>query len=214
MTMKPAQSTTRALATALPIALALALALALTLSGCASTELKPIATTEEGVTMPSPLLERFTTPVDGIRAGGRISADDLPELRAAGIRHVIDLTPDTETPGFDEAGAVRAAGMGYDNLPIAGPNDLDHAAVIAFDQMLQAADGPTLVHCASGNRVGALAALRAAWLQGADEEAAVAEGQRWGLRGLEGAVRERLAHERCLADARASGAVPRCDADS
>ncbi|MBJ7574666.1 tyrosine-protein phosphatase [Luteimonas sp. MC1828] len=167
--------------------------MALALSACTTTESAPAAPAQDEVTMQSPLLERFTTPAEGIHAGGRITADDLPALRAAGIRHVIDLTPDSETPGFDEAGAVRAAGMGYDNLPIAGPDDLDREAVVAFDQLLRAADGPTLVHCASGNRVGALAALRAAWLQGADADAAVEEGRRWGLRGLEDAVRERLA---------------------
>ncbi|MBB6598803.1 sulfur transferase domain-containing protein [Luteimonas sp. MC1825] len=161
--------------------------------------------------MPSPLPERFTIPTNGIHTGGRITADDLPALHAAGIRHVIDLTPDAEKAGFDEAGAVRAAGMAYDNLPIAGAGDLDREAVVAFDRLLQAAEGPTLVHCASGNRVGALAALRAAWLQGAGEEAAVEEGRRWGLRGLEGEVRARLARERCLADARGSDGAPRCD---
>ena len=164
--------------------------------------------------MQTPVLERFMTPVDGIRAGGRITAEDLPGLRAAGIRHVIDLAPDAETPGFDEAVAVREAGLGYDNLPIAGPGDLDRTAVVAFDRLLRDAEGPTLVHCASGNRVGALAALRAAWLQGADDEAAVEEGRRWGLRGLEGQVRERLARERCLAGARDDAGLARCDSGS
>src|SRR5690606_39211066 len=131
---------------------------------------------------------------------------DVPMLRAAGIRRVINLAPASETPGFDEAAAVRAVGMRYDALPIAGAGDLDREAVLDFDQLLQAAGGPTLVHCGSGNRVGALVALRAAWLQGADEEAAVEEGRRWGLGGLEGEVRQRIARERCLADAGGNGA--------
>ncbi|MGY0650380.1 beta-lactamase hydrolase domain-containing protein [Luteimonas sp. A537] len=198
----------------LPLAAVLPIAMALALASCATTEKAPAVPVPEEVSMQSPPLERFTTPTDGIHTGGRITADDLPALRAAGIRHVIDLTPDSETPGFDEAGAVRAAGMGYDNLPIAGAGDLDREAVVAFDQLLRAADGPTLVHCASGNRVGALAALRAAWLQGADEDAAVEEGRRWGLRGLEGEVRGHLARERCLADARGSDGAARCDGGS
>jgi len=194
-------------------AVALAMALAVALSGCATTQDAPGVPAPATVAGGPAPLERFNTPVEGIHAGGRITADDLPALRAAGIRHVIDLTPDAETPGFDEAGAVRDAGMGYDNLAIAGPGDLDRDAVLAFDRLLQAADGPTLVHCASGNRVGALAALRAAWLEGADEDAAVEEGRRWGLRGLEGEVRGRLARERCLARARDSGGTARCDLD-
>lgn len=184
--------------------------LAASLSACTSAQDAPAATHDE-TTMQSPVLERFATPVEGIHSGGRISADDLPALRAAGIRHVINLAPAAETPGFDEAGAVRAAGMRYDTLPIAGAGDLDREAVVAFDRLLQAAVGPTLVHCASGNRVGALAALRAAWLHGADEEAAVEEGRRWGLRGLEAEVRGRLARERCLADAGDADGAARCD---
>ena len=158
-------------------------------------------------------LARFARPAEGFHAGGRIGAEDLPALRAAGIVHVIDLTPDSETPGFDEAAAVRAAGLAYDNLPIAGAGDLDLAAVAAFDQLLGGVRGPALVHCASGNRVGALAALRAAWLQGADDEAAIAEGRRWGLRGLEGEVRQRLVRARCLAAAPSRGAAAACAID-
>ncbi|TKS53576.1 hypothetical protein E4582_01475 [Luteimonas yindakuii] len=188
------------------------IALALALSACAAAQDAPAASTHDEVTVQSPVLERFATPVDGIHSGGRISAEDLPALRAAGIRHVINLAPAAETPGFDEAGAVRAAGMRYDSLPIAGAGDLDREAVAAFDRLLQAADGPTLVHCASGNRVGALVALRAAWLLGANEEAAVEEGRRWGLRGLEGEVRGRLARERCVADAGDADSAARCDA--
>lgn len=154
----------------------------------------------------STVLDGLANPVEGIRSGGRISAADLPALDAAGVRHVIDLTPDEETPDFDEAAAVRAAGMRYDNLPIRGPADLTPQNVAIFDGLLAGIDAPALVHCASGNRVGALAALRAAWVDGADDEAAVAEGRRWGLRGLEDAVRARLAHERCFASA--SGAHP------
>ncbi|KAF1705601.1 hypothetical protein CSC68_01710 [Pseudoxanthomonas suwonensis] len=160
-------------------------------------------------------LARFATPAEGIRSGGRISAADLPALQAAGITRVIDLTPDAETPDFDEAAAVRAAGLRYDNLPIAGPADLDRVAVQAFDALLAEGQGRTLVHCASGNRVGALAALRAAWLQGADDDAALAEGRRWGLTGLEPVVRQQLLRERCLAEAGSAahaGDATRCDA--
>jgi len=113
-------------------------------------------------------------------------------VRDAGIRHVIDLTPDAETPGFDEAAAVRAAGLRYSNLPLRGAADLTRGNVLAFDALVRDAGRPLLVHCASGNRVGAMAALRAAWVEGRDAEAALAIGKAWGLKGLEGDVRQAL----------------------
>ena len=195
-------------------AAALLAALLLAPAGCATapgTAAAP-ADADADATAAAAILERFATPTAGIHAGGRIAADDLPALRDAGIRHVIDLSTDAETPDFDEGAAARAAGLGYDHLPIAGAADLTPASVAAFDQLLRGVEGPALVHCASGNRVGALAALRAAWLHGADEDAAIAEGRRWGLRSLEGEVRTRLARERCLADARDPDAIARCAA--
>ena len=138
-------------------------------------------------------LVNAANPADGIYTSGRISQEDVATLEAAGIRHVIDLSQDSETPDFDEAAAVQAAGIGYDNLPIAGPDALGRDNVEAFDRLLADAQGPVLVHCASSNRVGAMAALRAAWIEGVPVEEAIATGRAWGLRSLEGAVRERLA---------------------
>ena len=188
--------------------LLLVLASACLLAPAATANPAPAPESTLQATAPS----RFANPARHIHTGGRITAEDLPALRAAGITHVIDLTPDAETPDFDEAAAVRAAGLSYANLPIAGAADLNRESVDAFDQLLRDTQGPTLVHCASGNRVGALAALRAAWLQGAEEEAAIAEGRRWGLRSLEGEVREQLAPERCLASAQGQDAIAACAA--
>ena len=169
----------------------------------------PVPPTEA---VPASRLDGFVQPVEGIHAGGRISAADLPAMSAAGVQHVIDLTPDEETPDFDEAAAVHAAGLRYDNLPIRGAGDLTLENVLAFDHLLAGRDGTALVHCGSGNRVGALAALRAAWLHGADDSSALEEGRRWGLRGLEDEVRERLDRERCLALAQSGDAQARCAA--
>ncbi len=100
-------------------------------------------------------------------ASGRLQASDIPALQAAGVRAVIDLSVDSETPDFDEAAALRNAGIAYHNLPIHGASDLGDANVARFDQLLaDAGDTLTLVHCASSNRVGAMIALRAAIIGG------------------------------------------------
>lgn len=126
----------------------------------------------------------------GIVSAGRLAAGDIATLQAAGIRHVIDLTPDAETPDFDEATAVRDAGLAYANLPLAGASDLTRDNVQAFDTMMREAEHPLLVHCGSGNRVGAMAALRAGWIDGQPVEQAIATGRQWGLTGLEEEVRQ------------------------
>ncbi len=138
-------------------------------------------------------LPNIASPAANIATAGRLQAKDIPVIAKAGVRHVIDLTVDSETPDFDEAAAVRSAGMRYDNLPIRGAEDLTPENVARFDRLINAAGSePTLVHCSSSNRVGAMAALRAAWIQGQSVEAALEQGRRWGLKGLEPAVRERL----------------------
>jgi uncharacterized protein (TIGR01244 family) len=115
-------------------------------------------------------------------------------LKNAGIEVVIDLSDDEETPDFDEAAAVSEAGMRYSNLPIDGANGLTRENVERFDKLVTAAgDAPTLIHCGSANRVGALIALRAATRQGQPVDDAIALGRSWGLKGLEPAVREQLA---------------------
>ncbi len=126
-------------------------------------------------------------------ASGRLTPADVELLKRAGIVHVIDLSEDAETPDFDEASAVRAAGMQYDNLPIDGADGLNGDNVRRFDALIKkAGDAPTLIHCASSNRVGALMALRAASLQGKSTEVAIETGESWGLKSLLPAVEQRL----------------------
>src|SRR5690606_31331136 len=80
----------------------LTIAAVLAIAGCrgeptAATG-EPAAVSPAASPAAPPALAGFATPASGILAGGRITADDLPALRAAGIRHVIDLTPDAGTP--------------------------------------------------------------------------------------------------------------------
>ena len=138
-------------------------------------------------------LPNLASPAPHLATAGRLQASDIPVIAKAGVRHVIDLTVDSETPDFDEAAAVRGAGMQYENLPIRGAEDLTQDNVARFDRLItEVGTTPTLVHCSSSNRIGAMAALRAVWIQGQSVDAALEEGRRWGLKALEPAVRERL----------------------
>lgn len=80
--------------------------------------------------------------------------------------------------------------MQYD----AGQERLSAEAVCVT--LLRDAGRPALVYCASGNRVGATAALRAVWVEGLPAEEAIAIGRDWGLKGLEDEVRRRISEAR------------------
>ena len=128
-----------------------------------------------------------------ILIGGQPSRDHLREAREAGIRTVVNLRGVDEFDAWAPSEVTSSLGMLYIHIPVAGSNDLDRPAVEAFDRAVAAAgDEPALFHCASGNRVGAMFALRAGLLQDKSVEEALTIGREHGLTGLEDTVREQL----------------------
>lgn len=124
---------------------------------------------------------------------GQPDAETIAKLPSAGIQVVIDLRPDAERPGLDEKTAAQGAGLTYRALPIASPADLTRENVATFDRLLkESANQGVLMHCASGNRVGAMLALRARWIEGKSAEEALAIGKASGLTSMAPAVAEKL----------------------
>lgn len=129
---------------------------------------------------------------DQLYSSGQPAPTQWLALAAAGLRGVLNLRPATEQPGCDEASDVAAAGLAYAALPIADAACLGRETAAALDRALRELPSPLLVHCASGNRVGALVALREAWFNGADSVTALERGRAAGLAGLEPQVRRQL----------------------
>ncbi len=131
-------------------------------------------------------------PVNGITSAGQPDEAALQVFANAGFTTVVDMRGPGEDRGLDdEQATVEALGMEYVAFPIAGRDAISFDSARELDSLLEGIDGPVLLHCGSGNRVGALLALRHS-LQGADDEAAIQLGKDSGLTGLEGLVRERL----------------------
>ena len=123
---------------------------------------------------------------------GKLSPEKITKIAEAGIEHIINLQPDSELT-FDEKSAVEAAGIHYTHLPISGADDLKQINLLEFDKALRTHHGKkTLLHCGSGNRVGACMALRAGWLRGRKMDTALERGKEHGLESLEEEVRMRL----------------------
>lgn len=132
-------------------------------------------------------------PAEGLCTGGRPQPEDLMQAKEKGVRKVINLCPPAESLGYDEAALVKQLGMEYVNIPVAGPADLtpENARALA-DAVADTCCGPIFVHCASGNRVGALFALKAVHVDGKSVDEALAYGREHGLKALEPMVRQLL----------------------
>lgn len=124
---------------------------------------------------------------------GQPQPHELVAAHRAGARHVVNARGLGEFDQWDEKALVNELGLNYHHVPIGSPEDLDREAIESFDRILaEIGDEPALMHCASGNRIGALFALRAGWLQGKDDDTAIEIGRKHGLTALEDHVRRAL----------------------
>jgi len=144
----------------------------------------------------SSLLLNGRQPSPDLLTGGQPTLEQFQALDELGYTTVINLRSEAEmtdaVAGRDE---VEALGMKYVFIPVASPADLSRDNVQLFADALSAADGPTVVHCASGNRVGAMFALKAYYLDGVPPEKALEIGLASGLTSLEPVVRQQLGLE-------------------
>ena len=141
---------------------------------------------------PATLVRNGKMPLEGVLTGGQPTDEQLAALRDAGYKTVINLRQPDEKGTREEPATVAALGMTYVSLPVAGAEDLNEENAGALAAALDAAEGPVLLHCGSGNRVGALLAMKAFHVDGASAEEALELGLAGGVTRLEGTVREKL----------------------
>lgn len=130
-------------------------------------------------------------PAEGYLSTGQPDREVLRRIAEAGYVAVIDLRTDSEDRGIDEQAEVEALGLTYVSLPVAGSSGITYENASQLDATLARFEGPVLLHCGSGNRVGALLALSAK-RRGASDDDALARGKAAGLTRSEDVVRERL----------------------
>ncbi|WP_290614865.1 protein tyrosine phosphatase family protein [Arsukibacterium sp. UBA3155] len=130
----------------------------------------------------------FNQPAENLLTGGQPTQAELAMLKAAGITKIINLRGAEESISYDEQAEVEALGMTYSALPVAGAGDVTTDNARALYQLLQG-DEKVFVHCASGNRVGALLAIGAHEINGKPVEEALEFGRAAGLSSLEPKVK-------------------------
>jgi uncharacterized protein (TIGR01244 family) len=111
---------------------------------------------------------------------GQFPEQDIDTIRESGIRRVISLRLEGEIP-WDEKALVESAGLEFVSIPLRAPETFTDEALGRLRGLLNEEGVPTLLHCASANRVGG------AWLpfrvldQGVPVDQALAEAKTIGL---------------------------------
>lgn len=147
----------------------------------ASAEIKSIA------------LTNYANPQQHIYTAGQPRKEQFQQLAEQGIKYIVNLRGDGEN-NWDEQALVISLGLQYFSLPISSKADINIENAKKLQQLLaHVSESPTLLHCASGNRVGALIALYNATELNQPIEEAIETGKQWGLKGLEPVVRDVVA---------------------
>ena len=121
-------------------------------------------------------------PQPDVLFGGQPTEAQLEAMAADGLGFVLDLRAEGENRGFDESAALQKLDIPYLNLPVDAERLAQPETFERFIDTMKKLDGPTLVHCASGNRVGALYYAYLVAGKGVDREEARALAKENGLR--------------------------------
>ena len=159
------------------------------LVGVCCLVLNACATYQAPLSIDGVQLKNIKMPAKGLVTGGQPGKDDLRLLAERGVENVVNLRSEGEFDGFDEANQVDQLSMTYSALPVKGAAGVTVENARKLDKILSGLKGDTLIHCASGNRAGALLAIRAAIIQGEDIEKAMALGKAAGMTRLENKTR-------------------------
>jgi len=121
----------------------------------------------------------------GLITGGQPTGEQLRAFKAAGGEVVLDLRDPMESRKVDESALVRELEMTYVNVAVRA-GSLDDATIEGILSALRESAGQTVFfHCGSGNRVGGALIPYLVLDHGIEEQDAVDQAMRVGLRSLE-----------------------------
>ncbi|MCA9557653.1 MAG: hypothetical protein KC583_03715 [Myxococcales bacterium] len=132
-------------------------------------------------------------PFPGVMTAGQPTPAQMKAAVEAGYRLLINLRGHGEVDVDEAPGRAESLGATYVHIPVDGPSGVTLENARRLAAALADADArPAMVYCGSSNRVGALFALKARFLDGASVDEALEQGRAAGLLGLEGYVRQLL----------------------
>ncbi|PCI35973.1 MAG: hypothetical protein COB53_10485 [Elusimicrobia bacterium] len=173
----------------------IAAVLLLLLAGCAgsSKRAEPIFPAGTAVLFGLPY---GAIPEDDLITGGQPKMNTIVGAARAGVKSLISLRSEAERPHPALVrGWAKKSNIEFYHLPIAIPQGITRENAEKLAALLDKAEKPVLLHCGTSNRVGALLALRAFYVDGWPAEEAIIFGRKAGLGRLERTVRQRIVEE-------------------
>jgi uncharacterized protein (TIGR01244 family) len=159
------------------------------------TEAKPTETTPTPTPTPTPpadpaaaglssiAIPNAKTPAPDLLTGGQITEEHVAQAKDKGVKTVVNLRAEKEKAEYEAAAKkVEELGMKYVHIPIDGKTGegLNEENAKKLAEAIEG-DDPAIVHCKSGQRVGALFALKAFYVDKKTPEEAMKVGEEHGL---------------------------------
>ena len=120
---------------------------------------------------------------DTVVSGGQVTDEHLARAKEMGVTTVVNLRAEGEKAEYEtEQAKVEELGMTYVHMPVdpATGEGLTKENAEKLAEIVGKGE-PTIVHCKSGQRVGALFALKAHHVDGKSADEALEEGKQAGL---------------------------------
>ena len=128
-----------------------------------------------------PPIRNFLRVTTDFCTGGQPRPEHMAQLKADGVKAVINLRQPSEHRADDERAAAEKAGLKYFNIPVEFGNPKDEQA----DEFLRLTDDsvnrPMFIHCTAAIRVGAFWMIRRVLRDGFTVDAALEEARKVGL---------------------------------
>jgi uncharacterized protein (TIGR01244 family) len=118
-----------------------------------------------------------------VACGGATTPEAVPELKKMGYKSIINLRLPTEAgANVDaEAEAAKTAGIKFYNIPFSGQSPDPKVADQFLDVITTAGNEPAYIHCAAGNRAGAMWMIKRLAVDHWDADRAYTEAAALGL---------------------------------
>ena len=118
-----------------------------------------------------------------VACGGATKPEAVPELKKMGFASIINLRVPTEAGAMveEEGAAAKAAGINYYNIPFNGQQPDPAVADKFIATITTKGNEPAYIHCAGGNRAGAMWMIKRLVVDKWDTERAATEATALGM---------------------------------